>query len=112
MPRESIETAQMRSKYGSLIQDLLRECRNSKRSQASPTRWDDSLALLNRIFPSDRDIPIARIGPISAMADDPDVWYTTEDEIEKVMDEDFILHKPTVVNHVARDNGAMDWTTS
>ncbi|KAJ6436833.1 putative AC transposase [Purpureocillium lavendulum] len=98
MPRESIETVQMRTKYGSMIQDLLRECRNSKNSQLGHTRWDDSLTLLNRIFPSDRDIPIARIGPISTMADDADVWYTTEDDIEKIMAQNFILHKPTVVD--------------
>ena len=83
MPRESTETVQMRTKYGSMIQDLLRECRNSKNSQLGHTRWEDSLTLLNRIFPSDRDIPIARIGPISTMADDAGVWYTTEDDIEE-----------------------------
>ncbi|OAQ61325.1 C6 transcription factor [Purpureocillium lilacinum] len=97
MPRESIETVQMRTKYGSMIQDLLRECRNSKNSQLSHTRWEDSLTLLNRIFPSDRDIPIARIGPITTTADDADVWYTTEDDIERMMAQNFILHKPTVV---------------
>ncbi|OAQ58025.1 hypothetical protein VFPFJ_11694 [Purpureocillium lilacinum] len=97
MPRESIETVQMRTKYGSMIQDLLRECRNSKNSQLGHTRWENSLTLLNRIFPSDRDIPIARIGPISTMADDADVWYATEDDIEKIMAQNFILHKPTVV---------------
>ena len=97
MPRESIETVQMRTKYGSMIQDLLRECRNSKNSQLGHTRWEDSLTLLNRIFPSDRDIPIARIGPISTTADDADVWYTTEDDIERMMAQNFILRKPTVV---------------
>jgi len=97
MPRESIETVQMRTKYGSMIQDLLRECRNSKNSQLGHTRWEDSLTLLNRIFPSDRDIPIARIGPISTMADDAGVWYTTEDDIERMMAQNFTLRKHTVV---------------
>ena len=55
------------------------------------------MTLLNRIFPSDRDIPIARIGPISTMADDAGVWYTTEDDIERMMAQNFILRKPTVV---------------
>ncbi|KAJ6445231.1 LOW QUALITY PROTEIN: hypothetical protein O9K51_03637 [Purpureocillium lavendulum] len=97
--RESIhvDTARMRTKYSSLVQHLLQECRNSKHSQLGNTRWDDSLVLLNRLFPSDRDIPIARIGSISPMADDIDVFYTTEDDMENLMEEGFVLHKPTVV---------------
>ncbi|ODA84314.1 hypothetical protein RJ55_02834 [Drechmeria coniospora] len=87
----------MRTKYNSLIQDLLRECRNSKHSRPSNTRWDDSLAILDQIFPSDRDIPIARIGPISSVADDAGVWYTTEDDIENLTDQGSILQKPTAV---------------
>ena len=97
MPRESIETVQIRTKYGSMIQDLLQECRKSKNSQLGHTRWEDSLTLLNRIFPSNRDIPIARIGPISTTADDAAVWYTTEDDIERMMAQNFTLRKHTVV---------------
>ncbi|ODA77627.1 hypothetical protein RJ55_07256 [Drechmeria coniospora] len=87
----------MRTKYNSLVQDLLRKCRNSKHSRPSNTRWDDSLAILDRILPSDRNIPIARIGPISTVADGADVWSTTEDDIENLTDQEFILQKPTVV---------------
>ena len=97
MPRESIETVQIRTKYGSMIQDLLQECRKSKNSQLGHTRWEDSLTLLNRIFPSNRDIPIARIGPISTTADDAAVWYTIEDDIERMMAQNFTLRKHTVV---------------
>ena len=86
----------MRTKYGSVIHDLLRECRNSKNARPGDTRWDDSLAFLNRSFPSDRDIPIAN-RPLSTMADDADVWYTTEGDLEKIMDQNFMLSKPTVV---------------
>ncbi|KDN70414.1 hypothetical protein CSUB01_11680 [Colletotrichum sublineola] len=87
----------IRSKYDGLIQELLSECREAKRHCPSiHTRWFQSLDLLERLFPDGRDIPFAQI---STSSDSPngDVWYTTEEELARVLDEEVPLSRPIVI---------------